>query len=161
MKNLKIYLSLCLISINVNYWAFGQSLTKKEMQKLQHFVGDWVGTSMAFEQGDTIRKIPAYEKISYKVDGHVLTIDLYSESLKLHTVVYYDPKDKVYYYNPYYDSGTAKYTAKLKDGRLIVSPSESKRFIFEITEDGKFREYGETFENGEWILYFEDVFKRQ
>ncbi len=137
-----------------------QSIQQQKMQNLKHFVGDWVGTSMAFEKGDTIRKIPAYEKISYKVDDHILTIDLYSESLKLHTVVYYDPKDKVYYYNPFYKSGTAKYPAELKDGRLIVSPNETKRFIFEITEDGKFREYGETLENGEWIMYFEDVFSR-
>jgi hypothetical protein len=130
------------------------------MQKLEHFTGDWVGISKAFENGKVTREIPAFEKISYKVDKHILTIDLYSESLKLHTVIYYDEEDETYYYNPFYKTGTARYPAKLVDGKLIVSPSESKRFIFEITAEGQFREYGETYENGQWVPYFEDVFDK-
>jgi hypothetical protein len=159
--NLNTYFILIVIlSLKLPIITVGQTIQKEEMQKLSHFVGDWVGTSTAFKDGEIVRQIPAYEKISFKVDEHILTIDLHSEALKLHTVVHYDEGDKTYYYNPYYQQGTAKYPAQLVDGKLVVSPSETKRFIFEITEEGKFREYGETFENGKWIMYFEDVFSR-
>lgn len=139
----------------------GQTTQQKQMQKLNRFVGDWVGISTVFKDNEVSRQIPAYEKISLKVDAHILTIDLYSENLKLHTVIYYDEETKSYVYNPFYKDGTATYPAKMVDAKLIVSPSETKRFIFEITDEGKFREYGETYKNGEWRLYFEDVFQRQ
>jgi len=141
--------------------AIAQSLQQQQMQKLNHFVGDWVGISKSIENEKVTREIPAYEKISYKVDEHILSIDLYSESLKLHTVIYYDEEAETYYYNPFYKTGTAKYPVKLVNGKLIVTPSETKRFIFEITDEGKFREYGETFTNGKWTMYFEDIFQRQ
>lgn len=137
-----------------------QNIQQTEMQKLNHFIGDWVGISTAINNDSISSRTPAYEKISYKVDKHILTIDLYSETLKLHTVIYYDKETKTYFYNPFYKAGSAKYPAKLIDGKLIVSPSKTKRFIFEITEEGNFREYGETFENGKWTMYFEDVFRK-
>jgi hypothetical protein len=141
--------------------AHCQSIQQEQMQKLNHFIGDWVGTSTAIKNDSTTSKIPAYEKISFKVDNHILTIDLYSESLKLHTVIYYDEEAETYVYNPFYKGGAAKYPAKLVNGKLIVSPSKTKRFIFEINEEGSFREYGEIFENGEWTMYFEDLFEKQ
>ncbi len=161
IKNFKllIFLSIsCFIQANL---VFSQTIQKQKMQKLEHFTGDWVGISKAFENGTVIREIPAFEKISYKIDEHILTIDLYSESLKLHTVIYYDDEAKTYYYNPFYKTGTARYPAKLVNEKLIVMASKTKRFIFEITEEGKFREYGEYFKNGEWTIYFEDIFQRQ
>lgn len=160
MTSYKIFF-LALITTLSSKTMCSQSVQQQEMQKLKHFVGDWVGISKGFENGKVVREIPAYEKISYKVDEHILTIDLYAETLKLHTVIYYDEEKETYVYNPFYKGGTASYPAKLIDGKLVVSPSETKRFIFEITDEGKFREYGETYENGEWIKYFEDVFLRQ
>jgi hypothetical protein len=156
----KSLLLLILLTLNIST-LIGQSIQQQEMQKLSHFVGDWVGVSKAFENGKVIREIPAYEKISYKVDKHILTIDLYSESLKLHTVIYFDEKSNTYYYNPYYKTGASRYPAKLVDGKLIVTPSKTKRFIFEIIEDGKFREYGENLIDDKWVKYFEDVFEIQ
>jgi len=159
--NLNKILCFILFCVMLQAITYGQNEQQKQMYKLNHLVGDWVGTSTAFKNGEIVRQIPAYEKISYKVDSHILTIDLYSESLKLHTVVYYDAKDSTYYYNPFYKSGTARYPAELKDGKLIVSPNSTKRFIFEITEDGQFREYGENLIDGKWVKYFEDIFDRQ
>jgi len=138
-----------------------QSTSVKQMQKLSHFVGNWEGTSKQYENDILVNEVPAYEKISYKVDKHILTIDLDSETLKIHTVIYYDEKAETYYYNPYYENGTARYPAKLVDKKLIVSPSTTKRFIFEITDKGKFREYGENYKDGKWTTYFEDVFQKQ
>jgi len=155
----KSLLLLILLTINITT-LIGQSIQQQEMQKLSHFAGDWVGISKGYENGKVTREIPTYEEISYKVDKHILTIDLYSENLKLHTVIYYDEEDKTYYYNPFYKTGTARYPAKFLDGKLIVTPSETKRFIFEITADGQFREYGENLVDGKWIMYFEDVFDR-
>lgn len=141
--------------------AHCQTSQQEQMQKLNHFIGDWVGISKRFEGDSITKQVPAYEKISYKVDQHLLTIDLYSQSLKLHTVIYYDDEAQSYVYNPFYKGGAAKYSAQLVDGKLIVLPNKTKRFIFEITEEGRFREYGETFKNGKWTMYFEDIFEKQ
>lgn len=156
----KLCLTLVLVlSVYIN--GMSQSIQQQEIQKLDFLIGNWIGTSKAFKNGKIKRQVPAFEKISFKVNEHILTIDLYSESLKLHTVIYYDDEAETYFYNPFYKTGTARYPAKLVNGKLIVNPSETKRFIFEITDKGQFREYGETFENGKWTMYFEDVFEKQ
>lgn len=130
------------------------------MDKLSFMTGHWVGISTTYKNDTIATQVPAYQKISYKVDKNIITIDLNSETLKLHTVIYYDEKEQTYFYNPYYKNGSAKYPAILKDGKLVVSPNNKKRFIFQLLENGTFREYGETLENGKWIKYFEDNFKK-
>ncbi|MDO1499913.1 hypothetical protein Q2T40_07200 [Winogradskyella maritima] len=130
------------------------------MSQLNPLVGEWIGQSTTYKGGKAIKTVPAFEKISYGLDGHILTIDLDSEALQLHTVIYYDETDDTFYYNPFYKTGSAKYRAEFKDGQLIVWPTETKRFIFGINDEGQFVEYGETFQNGEWTVYFKDVFKR-
>jgi len=140
--------------------AMGQNLRKEKMAQLDFLIGDWVGVSASFENGIKKQEIPAFEKIAYQLDGHIITIDLKSESLQLHTVIYFDDKDNTYFYNPFYTTGTAKYAAEIKDGKLIVNASSTKRFIFRLTPEGHFQEYGEQFINGEWQKYFEDNFKK-
>lgn len=136
------------------------SFAQKEIQKLDFMVGEWIGTSTTIKADTVFSKVPAFEAISYKLDKNIITIDLASESLKLHTVIYYSDKDGTYYYNPFYKSGAATYPAKYERGRLIVSPNNRKRFIFTTDEAGNFIEYGEELINGEWKKYFEDRFIR-
>lgn len=152
------YLTWLLLFFLLNS-AFGQTAQQKAMQKLDFMVGDWLGTSTTFERDSVLRQVPAFEQIRYKLDQSILTIDLHSETLQLHTVIYYAPEDSTYYYQPYYKNGAGKYRAAFQDGKLIVSPSPTKRFIFERTPEGYFREYGEKYEKGRWIKYFEDIFK--
>jgi len=121
-------------------------------------VGEWIGNSKTIK-GDTIfSETPAYEKIAYKLDGTIITIDLASTSLQLHTVIYYSEDDQTFYYNPYYKSGNAQYPAEFKNGKLTVNASDTKRFIFTTDKNGNFTEYGEQLINGEWKIYFEDTF---
>ncbi|MEM6298353.1 MAG: hypothetical protein AAF740_06665 [Bacteroidota bacterium] len=155
---MKTFLLHLVLIFAIQSVVFSQISRKEAMQDLGFLVGEWVGTSRTFEGDSVLTKVPAFEKISYKVDQHILTIDLHSETLQLHTVIYFDEKDQTYYYNPFYKGGAGKYPAQLKDGKLIVSPSDEKRFIFQRTKDGKFKEYGEKLENGKWIKYFEDIF---
>lgn len=139
--------------------SFSQTLRQEKMSNLKFLVGEWIGTSMSYKDGKVTNKVSAFEKIEYGLDGNILTIDLNSETLQLHTVIYYDEKDAVYYYNPFYKTGAAKYKAEFKDNKLIVNPSETKRFVFTLNEEGNFTEYGETLIEGKWVKYFEDIFK--
>ncbi|WP_276391869.1 hypothetical protein [Eudoraea chungangensis] len=147
------------IVLFVCQFSYGQSTFQLEMQKLHFMVGDWVGTASTIENGEIIATVPAFEKISYKLDGSLLTIDLHSEKLQLHTVIYYDEEEQTYFYNPFYKNGSAKYKAKYQEGKFIVAPSKTKRFVFSLNEAGEFVEYGETLKNGKWLKYFEDTFK--
>lgn len=131
-----------------------------KMEDLTPFLGHWIGTSTGFKDSKITRSEPAFEKIVMGLDGNTLEIDLYSESLRLHTIIYYSAEEYIYKYNPFYKSGSASYPAIFENGKLVVTPTPEKRFIFEIMPDGRFREYGEQKRNGVWEKYFEDIFKR-
>ena len=156
---LKWFLATVVIFTFANYsWA--QSTKNSAMEKLNFLVGEWVGISRTYQGDGILTEVPAYEKIQYKLDKSIITIDLSSETLQLHTVIYYDEKTQKYFYNPFYVNGAAKYEADLKDGEFVVNPTSSKRFVFRLTEDGKFQEYGENLIDGKWVKYFEDTFTK-
>ena len=137
-----------------------QNSVKNKMEQLKFMVGDWVGISNSYKKDSIVSKVPAYQKKSYKLNKNIITIDLLSETLQLHTVIYYDDKADQYFYNSYYKGGTGKYTGEFKDNKFIVSPNKVKRFIFHSPSKGVFQEYGEKYENGKWVKYFEDNFKK-
>lgn len=139
------------------FLAFAQSKKEIKMKELAFMVGDWVGTSTTYEGGEIKEQVPAYQKISYDLDSNIIVIELHSELLQLHTIIYYDEKEGHFSYNPYSKLGVRKLPAQLIDGRLIVNASETKRFIFSRSETG-FREYGEQLIEGKWEKYFEDNF---
>jgi hypothetical protein len=149
----------CVLFIFTINTVFGQSVKQEKMEQLSILTGEWVGTSKVFENGEVIKQGPAFEHIYFDLDSNILVIQLNSEFLQLHTIVTYDESDSTYYYHPFYKSGTAKYPAEFKEGKLIVSPNEKTRFIFTRTPEGEFQEYGEKFVEGEWTRYFEDTFK--
>ena len=136
-----------------------QTLKQEKMNQLNYMVGEWVGTSSSFENGVKTKEVPAYEKISYDLDKHILVIELKSESLQLHTIIYYDEQDSAYYYNPFSKRGARKLPAKFKDGQLVVSSGSDRRFIFRSPGENQFQEYGEQLVNGQWVRYFEDNFR--
>ncbi|MEM0995091.1 MAG: hypothetical protein AAGI49_18820 [Bacteroidota bacterium] len=136
-----------------------QDLNQQKMAQLQFMIGDWVGVSTTYKDGVIDQQVPAFQKIQYAVDQRIITIDLHSETLQLHTVIYYDEVAQQYCYHPFYKNGTNKYTAAYIDGKLVVTKDATTRFIFGRTAENGFREYGERLVDGVWIRYFEDNFK--
>ena len=115
-------LTLLLLLIYLAAFAptiLAQSIQKEKMANLSFMVGEWVGNSTTYKEGSATT-IPAYEKISYKVDSHLITIDLKSESLMLHTVIYYNEEEQTFYYCPFYKKGAGKYKGSFKDGKCLV-----------------------------------------
>ncbi len=135
-----------------------QSTKHPEMAKLSYLVGEWVGESTLFKGEKISSKEPAFEEISYDLNGAILVINLNTESLKLHTIINYSQTDSCYYYTPFSEQGSRRLKANLNDQKLTVHASKTKRFIFESNGDNGFREYGEVNTNGKWTLYFEDKF---
>ncbi len=136
---------------------YSQSEEKQKMNDLSFMVGDWVGISKSFSKKGT-KTVTAHEEISYSLDKHIITIDLKSESLQLHTIIYYDSKEMTYYYCPYSKRGMGKYAGKFEEGKFIVHFNPTNRLIFKRTAKGEFQEYGEQLKDGVWTKYFEDTF---
>ncbi|WP_438423713.1 hypothetical protein [Aquimarina macrocephali] len=139
--------------------VFSQNEKQEKMELLNFMVGEWIGTSKVYEKGMVSKQGSAYQKITYDIDKSILVIELNTELLQLHTIIYYDEKDNKYYYYAFSKRGVSRYPAEYKNGQLIVWSNEKKRFIFNRTLDGGFREYGEQLVDGKWTKYFEDTFK--
>ena len=159
-SNYSLVVKFCLsfLLLLLTHSVFGQIEKKEKMELLSFMVGEWVGTSKIFEDGEVTQEGSAYEKISYDLDKNILVIELNTEMLQLHTIIYYDEKDSTYYYYPFSKRGVNRSPAEYKDGQLIVRSSETRRYIFHRTSDGNFQEYGEQFIDGKWTKYFEDTF---
>lgn len=138
----------------------GQTVEQEKMAHLSFMVGEWLGTSTSYKNDTITKQVAAFEQIAYKVDKSVMTIDLNSESLQLHTVIYYDVQEETYYYTPYYKKGSKKYRGAYKDGQFMVWFNPTKRLIFGLTSEGNFQEYGETLTDGVWHKYFEDILSK-
>jgi hypothetical protein len=135
-----------------------QSLKQEKMDALSYLVGEWVGVSKVYQDGQLLKEGAAYEKIAYDMDKSILVIELNTAFLQLHTIILYDEAKEQYQYHRFSKEGAAVYPAELKDGHLLVWKNESTRFFFTATEDGGFREYGESWIDGVWVMTFEDVF---
>ena len=90
VKN-QISYKMVLLSLTVAFCICAQGQNNEqddisEMRKLDFMIGKWVGISRVFE-GDTIsRQGPVFESIRYLLDSTIITIDLHSTMLQLHTV---------------------------------------------------------------------------
>ncbi len=135
-----------------------QNLSQEKMEQLNFLIGEWIGTSKIIENGVMTKQGSAYEKISYDLDKSILVIELNTEFLQLHTVIYYDEKDQKYYYHRFSKSGAARYPATYDDGQLVVWKDKNTRFFFIMTPEGGFQEYGEQLIDGKWTKTFEDTF---
>ena len=157
LKNIKYY-SLFIFLFLINP-IVGQSTKQEKMEQLEFMVGEWIGTSKVYEDGIISKQGAAYQKISYDLEKSILVIELNTEMLQLHTIIYYDEKDGKYYYYPFSKRGVSRYPAEYENGQLTVWSNKKNRFIFSRTPEGGFREYGEKLIDGKWLKYFEDTFK--
>lgn len=155
MTRISIIIGACFLLFNT---AFAQTEKTLPMQKLDFLIGNWVGTSREMNADSILSETPAHQKIQYQLDGSIITIDLGSESLSLHTVITYDSSKQCYWYHSFSKNGARIYEARLDNGRLVVTPNDEVRFIFSAFGDDGFREYGEKKKDGKWIKYFEDTF---
>ncbi len=154
MKYIILYLILTIPNL-----IHTQSIHQDKMKVLHALTGIWIGTSSIYEDGEIIKQGAAYEHIYYDLDSSILVIQLNSEYLQLHTIINYDTTDSSYYYHPFSKKGHGRYPAQFEDGRLVVQPNDTTRYIFEGTANNGFREYGEKLVNGQWQKTFEDNFK--
>ena len=150
-----LYLAAFLFLSNT---LLSQSVQQEKMSLLSFMVGEWIGTSKSFEDGKVTKEVSAYEKVTYDLDSSIIVIQLNTESLQLHTIIYFDTDDNTYYYYPFSKRGVNRATATFEDGRLIVQSSAERRYIFGPIPNGGFREYGEKLINGKWTKYFQDDF---
>ena len=155
LPKLCFLLTSLVLSCNVS----GQSIRQEKMEQLAFMIGDWIGTSTIYEDGVVSKEVPAFQQISYDLNKSIIVIQLHSELLRLHTIIRYNETDATYYYYPFSERGTNRYPAVFHEGKLIVQPSETNRFIFSKLTEGGFQEYGERLTNGNWVKYFEDNFK--
>lgn len=138
----------------------GQEAQTEKMAQLAFMVGDWEGISKSYSEEGT-KQVNAHELVQYKVDKNLITIDLDSESLKLHTVIYYDVEEQTYFYCPFYKKGAGKYKGEMENGAFRVWFSKERRLLFTKTEEGAFHEFGERLVDGKWVKYFEDILPPQ
>lgn len=130
----------------------------EKMDQLNFMVGEWIGTTKSYENGKITQEGSAFQRIRYDLEKSILVIELNTEFLLLHTIIYYDAKDETYYYYPFSKNGVARYPATFSNGKLVVQPTATRRFTFSRTTNGGFREHGEKLVDGEWSTYFEDTF---
>jgi len=156
LRNFNCLLFMLFIGLSIH----AQTIQQEKMKKLSFMVGEWVGTSTSFKNDSIVKQVAAFEKVTYKLAKNIITIDLNSESLQLHTVIYYDTEAATYYYTPYYKSGSKRYEGEYKDGKFLVWFNPEKRLTFTLTSEGHFQEYGETLVDGVWHKYFEDILKK-
>lgn len=154
------YNQIFLVVLCFSFTILAKAQTEKQdrIKALDFMVGEWIGTSRLLENGEVTSEVPAYQNIAFDLENHILVIKLNSETLKLHTIIYYDEDDATYYYHPFSKRGMSRAPATLEDGRLIVRSNDTTRYIFGRTQNGDFREYGEKLTNGKWTKYFEDTF---
>lgn len=159
-KTINTLILLFLITGNVT-WSWAQSPEQKAIKALSFLTGEWKGTGQSYP----LEKSKPYDvlsKVSFDLDGELLII--YHRSfrgkasvLHLHTVIYYDQKDRSYYYNAYTKSGTRPFKCQLESQQFICYRGTDYRLIFGITDKGQFNEYGEKLRDGQWQKTFEDI----
>lgn len=155
MKQLKTIVLTALLLLIFNPFS-AQEREKKELAKLSFLMGNWSGISKSYTAKDTTQ-VKVRESVNYIMNGNMLTLDVVSVNIELHTLITYSIKDTCYYYQPYSKTGGGKYKGKLKDRKFIVYFNPKNRLIFEKTANGEFHEYGESFVDGKWAKYFEDI----
>jgi len=79
-----------LVFLCVAQFSQAQTIAQDKMQQLQYMIGEWEGTSKQIKDGVVVSEVPASESIKYGLNKHIITIDLTSENLLLHTVITYD-----------------------------------------------------------------------
>ena len=150
-----LVLSIVILS---SFTLFGQSIKEEKMANLEYMIGEWVGTSTLYEDGEIKSQEPAFENIKYDLNKSIIVIELNSETLNLHTIIHYSERDSTYYYYAFSENGGGRLPAEFVDGHFVVNASKTKRYIFEKYGENGFREYGEKLVDGVWIKYFEDIF---
>ncbi len=134
-----------------------ESEEQKALARLSFLVGNWKGQSTIYSK-DSVKTAQVSERVKYLLDGNLLTLDVKSPFIQLHTVIRYSAKDSTYYYHPFTNTSEGKaYKGRIENGKFIVLFNDNYKVIFERTEDGKFHEYGERIVNGKKEMSFEDL----
>ncbi len=158
-KQLKWILVFIGIYLSINT-VYAQSEEQLAMAKLSFMIGDWKGEGTSYPKAEN-KKYDVLSKVRYDLDGTLLVLKHRSTRaeqpvLSLHTIIYYNKKEKVYYYYPFTEKGVRPFKGNIVDGKFICTIGDSYRLIFQRTKEGFFNEYGEKLVNNTWEKNFED-----
>lgn len=152
-KSITTFLLLTIVMSNL----YAQKTEKEALAKLSFLMGNWSGKDFVYSKKDTT-VVHVKESVNYILDGNIMTIDVNSSTVKLHTIITYSLKDKCYYYQPFSKTGAKKYKGEFKDGKFIVHFNKRSKITFEKTAKGEFHEYGTYLtKDNVWKKYFEDI----
>lgn len=161
MKIMNYKYLICFFLIIVTIESYSQNSEKEALNKLSFMVGNWKGKSISYDTKlKKSKEVAVQENVQYIMDGNLITLDVKSPWIALHTIISYNVKDKKYYYYPFSKTGNKKgYEGVIKNGNLVVYFNKKRRLTFTKTSKGEFHEYGEKLEKGTWVKYFEDILK--
>lgn len=145
---------ICIASL-YSQSVFAGITEKEALSKLSFIVGDWIGVSNSYENGEKNESIPVREKVTYQLGGNLINLVVSSPALELQTIVRYSVEDRKYYYHPFTKDSTGEFEGYFEDDKFIVKISETYRLTFEKTKTG-FREFGTKLINGKWLKNFQD-----
>lgn len=159
MRLVRPFTQLISFSIGItslySHIVLAQTTEAEALSKLSFVVGDWLGVSSSYKNGEIIKSIPVREKVTYQLEGNLINIVVSSPALKLQTIVRYSVDDGKYYYHPFTKNSTGEYEGYLEGEKFIVKISQTYRLTFERTDTG-FREFGTKLVKGEWVKNFQD-----
>ncbi|TCI92679.1 hypothetical protein [Tenacibaculum sp. M341] len=154
MKFLRIHLVLLFAFTNL----YSQTTEKEALKKLSFIIGNWEGKSISYNDNNETKEVAVVENVQYIMDGNLISLDVKSPWIALHTIISYSTKDKKYYYYPFSKEGNKKgYEGRIEGDRFLVYFNASGRLTFTRTAKGEFHEYGEKLVDGKWKKYFEDI----
>lgn len=130
---------------------------KEAIAKLSFLVGEWEGISTIYSE-DSVKKGKVTKKVKYLLNGNLLSVEVKSPYIHLHTVIGYNVKDSTYYYHPFNKAGKGNaYKGEFENGKFVVTFNDNYKIFFEKTEEGKFHEYGVRVIGGKEEITFEDL----
>jgi hypothetical protein len=155
----KLFLNTLVLFINLHFHGFinAQTIQQEKMKDLSFMAGDWVGTSKSIAEQET-HSIPAYQNIQYKIHN-IISFNLFSKRLLLHTVIYYDEKEDTYYYSPYFKTGASTHRGKVYDNKFWVYFSDTKAYVAVVDEKDTVRQVSVLVGHGvdDWIAVNDDL----
>lgn len=162
MKTKHLLIALLITAFFSNILTLSaQSEEQNAMAKLSFMIGDWKGTGSSYPKEQN-KPYDVLSKVRYDLDGEILVLRHRSMRdgkavLSLHTIIYYNAKEKQYYYNAFRKQGARPFVGNIVDGKLICTIGDDYRLIFQRTPEGLFNEYGEKRVDGIWTKNFEDL----
>ncbi len=144
-----------------NGFAEQRNHQKSEVAKLSFLVGKWSGPGTSYAEDGSTSTYHDVEHVRFDLDQNLLLINAHGEkdgekTYQLHTVIYYDPVAKHYWYTPYTGKRARRFACELATQKfLCLNEDKNFRLTFQRLNDGTWNEFGERLKQGNWSKTFE------